>query len=177
MIEGMGRKDIGQFLRHVWISNYGDLKNNDLFTALKEHIEKAAMSSVDFARTCSEECERYIELITANHDVLGNASTYVKTLVDDLGFEVALPLLLSVYSLTDTSDLEKVARWLLVFVTRYTILLNLDSSGLEDTLYSLARDTRTKDKAKRLPNIKNTLIGKAPNDDQIEAIKVTRSIY
>lgn len=172
MVEGMGRKDIGQFLRHIWVSKYGDLKNQDLFSALKDHIEKKDIKSLDFSRTCAEECERYIELITANEEQLGNAAASIKTLVDDLGFEVTLPLLLSVHTLMENSDLEKVAKWLLVFVTRYTILLGLDSSGLENTLFALARDTRTEVKAKRLQRIKSTLVKKAPNKKQIEAIKI-----
>src|SRR5690606_8366289 len=33
MLEGMGRRDINKFLRHMWVSKYGDLKNQDLFSA------------------------------------------------------------------------------------------------------------------------------------------------
>ena len=36
MVEGMGRRDINQFLRHVWISKYGDLKSEDLFHGIEE---------------------------------------------------------------------------------------------------------------------------------------------
>ena len=81
MIEGMGRRDISQFLRHVWVSTYGDLKNQDLFTALKEHIEAQGIKSLDFSRTCSEECDRYVELITANRQQLGDSAPYIETLV------------------------------------------------------------------------------------------------
>jgi uncharacterized protein with ParB-like and HNH nuclease domain len=35
MLERMGRRDINRFLRHMWVSKYGDLKSKDLFTALK----------------------------------------------------------------------------------------------------------------------------------------------
>src|SRR6266404_1709026 len=35
MVESMGKQDINRFIRHMWLSKYGDLKNIDLFTALK----------------------------------------------------------------------------------------------------------------------------------------------
>lgn len=172
MTEGMGRKDIGQFLRHIWVSKYGDLKNQDLFTALKEHIEGKGIKSLDFAQTCSEECVRYVELITADKKELRTAAPYIETLVDKLGYEVTLPLLQSAHTLLQPADLEKVARWLLVFVTRYSLILGLDPSGLENTLYTLAREIRTQNLGTILSHIKDTLVRKAPNDQQMAAIKI-----
>jgi len=172
MVEGMGRKDIGQFLRHVWVSKFGDLKNQDLFTALKDHIEKQGIKSLEFAQTCSDECDLYINLVTANKQHLGNAAPYIETLVDKLGFELSLPLLLSAHALVTPVDLEKITRWLLVFVTRYSIILGLDSSGMESTLYSLAREIRGLQPTAILPHIKETLTRKAPNDQQMAAIKI-----
>ena len=40
-------------------------------------------------------------------------------------------------------ELEKIAKLLLVYVTRYSIL-RLDSGGMESTLLALARDVREK---------------------------------
>jgi hypothetical protein len=97
MIEGMGKKDTGQFLRHIWVSKYGDLKNVDLFTALKLHIEEKQIKSLDFAKTCSEECQRYIELLRANKDDLGDAAAHVGVLVNDLGFDQTLPLVMAIW--------------------------------------------------------------------------------
>ena len=170
----MGRRDIGQFLRHVWVSKYGDLKSQDLFTALKAHIEDRKISSIDFARSCAEDCVLYIQLLNANTDELGDAAAYIRVLVRDLGFDVTLPLLLSAHTKFSNGDLEKIAKWLLVFVTRYTIIMALDPSGLETVLYALARDTRTQP---AVQNIKDTLIRKAPNKDQIEAVKIEDLLF
>jgi hypothetical protein len=172
MIEGMGKKDASQFLRHVWVSKYGDLKNVDLFTALKDHIENKNIQAKQFAHTCSEECNRYLELLRARKEEIGDGAPYIDILVNDLGFEVALPLLLSAHTVLDKGELEKVGRLLLVFVTRYTIFAGLDPSGLENTLYSLARDIREKPQGKILSHIKGTLVQKAPSDKQLEAMKL-----
>jgi len=173
MIEGMGKKDVGQFLRHIWVSKYGDLKNIDLYTALKKHIEDKKFGSLDFARTCSEECAKYVELLRANKDDLGEgAAKSVSALVNDLGFEQTLPLLLSTHMLLDTGDLDKVSRLVLVYVTRYSMLLNLDISGLENTMYSLAKEIRALPKDKVIAHIKDTLVKRAPDDKQLLAMKV-----
>lgn len=172
MIEGMGKKDASAFLRHVWVSKYGDLKNQDLFTALKEHIEGKAIKSLDFAKTCSEECGRYIILLKASKDDLHDAASSIDALVNDLGFDVSLPLLLSAYAVVDNGDLDKVVRLILVFVTRYSIFLGLDPSGLENTMYSLAREIRGIPKAKVVPHVKNTLSKRAPDNAQLFAMKV-----
>ncbi len=142
MIEGMGRRDINRFIRQLWVSKYGDLKSRDLFTALKEHIEEAKVTSRQFAESCSEECARYIELLRAEDDDLRSAARYVRTLVRDLGVEPSLPVLMAVYSSLSTSELEKTAKLLLVFITQYSIFAKLDSSGLENILFALARDIR-----------------------------------
>lgn len=173
MIVGMGKKDVGQFLRHIWVSKYGDLKNIDLYTALKKHIEDKKVDSLDFARTCSEECDKYIELLRANKDDLGeSAAKSVGALVNDLGFEQTLPLLLSTHMLLDDGDLDKVSRLVLVYVTRYSMLLGLDISGLENTMYSLAKEIRALPKDKIIAHIKDTLVKRAPDNKQLLAMKV-----
>lgn len=175
MIEGMARRDINRFLRHMWVSKYGDLKSIDLFTALKAHIEEKKINSVDFARSCSEECARYVELWKADKEHLGEAAPYIKTLVTDLAFESALPLLMSAYSAFNPAELETVAKWLLVFLTRYSIVVGLDSSGMETIFFGLARDIRAKmavanaSSGACLSHIKEALIKYAPSDDQIKA--------
>ena len=183
MLEGMGRQDINRFLRHMWVSKYGDLKGQDLFSALKTHIEEKKVDPVDFARSCSEECARYVELWKANEEHLGGAAPYIRTLVRDLGFEAALPLLMASYPVFHPTDLKTIVQWLLVFVTRYSIVVGLDPSGLETTFFRLAREIR-----ERMPNadanakpclthIKETLVKQAPSDDQVKASVGDLSLY
>ncbi len=179
MLEQMGRRDINRFLRHMWVSKYGDLKAQDLFSALKAHIENNSIESVDFTRTCSEECEAYVQLLDHDEEHLHDATTDVRVLVRQLDIAPTLPLLLSSYRLLELADFEKVVKWLLVFVTRYAIISRLDSSGLETVLYKLARAVREKmvlkngddpkQKAKQcLAHIKETLANNAPSDEQVK---------
>jgi hypothetical protein len=177
MVEGMGKRDPSRFIRHMWLSKYGDLKNIDLFSALKDHIETNKKESLEFAQTCAAECTRYVELAKADEEHLEDAAPYVKRLILDLGVDAALPVLLSAHSVLSTKDLADVAKWLLVFITRYSVVVGLDPGGLENIFYALARDIRTtmngakpndKDKVKETRAlIKGTLSKNAPDDNAL----------
>jgi hypothetical protein len=177
MVERMGRRDINRFLRHMWVSKYGDLKSQDLFTALKEHIEKNKISSLDFARACADECEYYVQIVTIDNESLKEAGPYVHSLLRDLNADSSLPLLLSAFQKFSIQDFTNVCRWLLVFVMRYSVIESLDTSGLETVFFDLARTIRIKvpqksdkpspDAKACLRDIKNTLIREAPSDDKI----------
>jgi hypothetical protein len=173
MIQKMGTHDIHDFLRAMWVSRYGDLKKDDLFTALKNYIEKHHVGSLDFARQCGDECDDYIQLAMADEtQLLPGVFPFVRALTRELNFRPALPLLLSGYLQLQPSDFENVAKYLLVFITRYSIIGNLDSAGMEDLLFKLAREVRemmkdVNDKAssKQTANhVRNTLANNAPDD-------------
>jgi hypothetical protein len=174
MLEQLGRRDINRFLRHMWVSKYGDLKSKDLFTALKEQIESKSIRSLEFTRTCADECESYVRLLDLDEENLAKATPYVRVLVRQLDVQSALPMLLSSYRLLEPADFEKVVRWMLVFVVRYAVVVRLDSGGMETVFFALAQDIRAKmtdaKQAKAVLGIvKDTLIKNAPSDDQIKA--------
>jgi uncharacterized protein with ParB-like and HNH nuclease domain len=104
MLEALGKRDINRFLRHMWVSKYGDLKSQDLFTALKKHIEDNSIDSVEFIRSCAEECEYYVHLLDVDEDALNKATRYVRTLIKELDAQSALPPLLAAYPRLSGSD-------------------------------------------------------------------------
>lgn len=185
MLTSLGRRDINRFLRHMWVSKYGDLKNHDLFSALKFLIEKEKLDSLTFAQDCATECVRYVELLDSKPEHLGDAARYIGTLIKQLDCQPALPLLLSARGFFDLPSLESLARLLTVFVTRYSILARLDSSGLETVLFTLAREIRemgvpSNEDEKQKPRkgqspkacvsyVKSALIKNAPDDKQVQA--------
>jgi hypothetical protein len=184
MIQKMGTHDIHDFLRAMWVSRYGDLKKDDLFTALKNYIEQNHVGSLDFAKQCGDECDDYIQLATADETQLPKDSLpFVRALTRELGFKPALPLLLSSYLLLQPGDFERVAKYLLVFVTRYSIIGNLDSAGMEDLLFDLARTVRgsVKDESDKTGSkqaadtVKNTLAANSPDDNAVKSAVVNET--
>jgi hypothetical protein len=181
MIQKMGTHDIHDFLRAMWVSRYGDLKKDDLFTALKNYIEKHHVSSLDFAKQCGDECDDYIQLALADETQLPKESfPFVRALTRELGFRSAIPLLLSSYSLLQSEDFERIAKYLLVFVTRYSIIGNLDPAGMEDLLFKLAREVRAtvkdaNDKAgskQATDAVKAALSANSPDDAAVKSAVV-----
>ena len=178
MIQKMGTHDIHDFLRTMWVSRYGDLKKDDLFTALKKYIEENHVKSLDFAKQCGDECDDYIQLVTADDTQVPKESfPFVRALTRELGFKPAVPLLLSSYLLLQPGDFENVTKYLLVFVTRYSIIGNLDPAGMENLLFKLARDVRiaVKDENDKVgskqaaDNVKTVLSANSPDDTAIKA--------
>lgn len=197
MLEQMGRRDINRFLRHLWVSRFGDLKSQDLFSALKIHIEDKSTSSLAFARECAEECEAYASLLDQNEKQLETAAPLVRALVRQLDIQAALPLLLSTYRGLPTADFEKVVRWVLVFITRYSIISHLDSGGAEKVLFDLAAQARkmvadavakrpvvngetnkmTSEEAKECLNyVKDVLKREAPTDERVKSAAEDRML-
>ena len=173
MITLMGRRDISKFIRHLWVSQYGDLKNENLFQALKTKLtSRESLGSLTFVQTCLTECQNYVALLTASKEHLSEAAPHVHDLVHEVAAQSSLPMLLSAYSKFDKSDFANVVKWLLVFVTRWSVLMGQDASSLETQLFLLARsirDTPENDKIKKakLGEIKDILMNLSPTNEQI----------
>ena len=180
-IQKMGTHDIHDFLRAMWVSKFGDLKQDDLFTALKKHIKKNQVSSLDFAKLCGNECDDYIDLVAADEKELpSEAFPYVRARMRELAFKPAVPLLLSAYLVLQTFDFVSIAKYLLVFITRYSIFANKDSAGMEDLLFDLARMVRgavkdENDKAgskQAASDVKAALVVNSPDDAAVKSAVV-----
>jgi hypothetical protein len=180
MLERMGTKiDTKIFIRHMWVSKYGDLKKTDLFTALKDLIKEKKIVSLDLAHTCHEECDNYATIVNANEVDLGkDAARHVASLIGALDIQPALPILLSTYKAFDLPDFDKVVKWVIVYAVRYAVFGNQDPSGMEKVLFELARTVRAKmdvpDKDKPaatktcLAHIKDVLVKNAPSNEDTE---------
>jgi hypothetical protein len=179
MVQKMGAHDIEAFLRALWVSRFGDLKE-ELFTALKQYIEDQKISSREFARLCGDECDDYNHLLNADDQIPQQSRTLVRALTRDLGSKAAVPLLLSSYLMMQPGDFERVCRFLLVFITRYSIIGNQDSAGMENLFFKLAREVRTmvknaedvKASEQATKYIKEQLYANAPDDKAVKSAVV-----
>jgi Protein of unknown function DUF262/Protein of unknown function (DUF1524) len=145
LIEKMGKRDIQRFVRHMWISKYGDLKEGDLFKALKRLIEKNQIDSLSFAQSCFEECDLYIQILDVDEKQSpANTAKYIFPIVRTLNFSFSFPALLSAYKSLEGEDFSKVAQWLLVAITRHSLIGQKKASQIEDTFYLIAREIRTR---------------------------------
>ena len=174
MLERMGKRDIDAFLRHMWLSKYGDLKARGLFREIKDKLTTNKVKSVKFADECSTECELYATLLDLDEKALGQARKNVRGLVRYLSVSSSLPLLLSGLKCLSASDFVKLSRMAVGLAVRHSVFANLNPSDLESAFYMAARSirqdhTKKKDSAKCLSGAKTILAKYDPSDDQVES--------
>jgi hypothetical protein len=174
MLERMGRRDIDAFLRHLWLSKYGDLKARGLFREIKDNLKASKIKSVDFADECAVECETYVSLLELNEKALGTAKQDAAGLVRYLGIGPSLPLLLSGLRCLSNSDFAKLCRSTMELAVRHSVFANLNPSDLESAFYAAARSIREDlrkelSSKQRLANARLILAKYNPSNDQVEA--------
>lgn len=175
MVESLGNYKLSTYIRHYWVSHYGDVKAQALFRVIKNTISDEGLSSTDFAQSCATECEKYVSLINVVNKELGkDAVPYVQAIVDNLESERALPLLLAGIVCLNANDFAKLTRHVVTVITRYAIFANLNPNNLEDALYKAAHEIRSKNRAKKASkeclNAAKTILQKInPNKEQIES--------
>jgi hypothetical protein len=142
MIRQMGRRDVSRFLRHMWVSMYGDIKSEGLYAAIKRDLEAKKVSSVEFAAQCEDECEAYVALLDQNVTLQKDAQANLEGLVRYLGAASVPPLLLAGYRCLDQAEFVKLLAFIVTTFVRYGLVGNQNPLDLESTFYSAARQLR-----------------------------------
>jgi hypothetical protein len=173
MIQQMGRRDVSRFLRHLWLSRFGDLKAKGLYSEIKDHLSANKINSVDFAQSCAEACEDYLKLLEVDKSLPKDAVTNVEGLVRYLGVHNSLPLLLAARLSLNDSDFTKMTKAAIALYVRHTLIGNQNPLELETAFYDAAREIRAQ-KASKVSSAKVLQAGKArlaklnPTDSLVE---------
>jgi hypothetical protein len=144
VVENIATRYVSTFLRHMWVSTYGDVKAQGLYREIKEKLESEDVDCVSFGKLCSEESEKYVALLDLEKPVLKGAEPHVRGVVKSLGADMALPVLLSGLKCLDDADFEKLARYVTAIIVRYALIANLNPAALEESLYAAAREIRSR---------------------------------
>lgn len=177
MLQQMGKRDVSRFLRHMWVSRYGDLKSEGLFSAIKRHIDDSKLQSVDFAEQCADECDSYTALLDVNIPVSKEVLSDLEGIVKYLRIASAPPLLLSGYRCLSQQDFEKLTRSILATYIRYVLVSNQNPLDLESAFYEAAREIRaliaqSQPSVKALEAAKARLKKLSVKDDAVEKATV-----
>lgn len=144
MLQAMGTRDISRFLRHMWLSRYGDLKARSLFTEMKVHLQNNEITSLSFADQCAKECDNYISLLDIDNEINQEARNSLEGIIKNLSVLTSLPLLLSGLTCLNESDFAKLCDYVAGLVVRYYLVANLNPMDLETSFYKAAREIRGK---------------------------------
>jgi hypothetical protein len=144
-----------------------------LFSELSEHLKSQSVSSVDFASTCSDDCDAYISLVEQSKEIPKPIVRDIAGLVNYLGITSSLPLLLSGKQCLGEGDFIKLVRLTVSVSVRYSLLSDLNPNTLESAFYKAAREIRSKrmmkeSSAKCLGLAKGILNKLNPKDSTVE---------
>ncbi len=138
MIETTGVRRINVFLRHMWVSKYGDVKSQGLYREIREHIQNRGITSSRFTADAAAECIAYSEIVDCQPTLPPASKDHIEAIVKALTAEKSYPLLLSARIELNDEDFAKIARLTAAIVTRHSLIANLNPSDLEDVLYDAA---------------------------------------
>jgi hypothetical protein len=100
------------FLRHYWSSNYGAVRERDLYKSIRDRI-RSAQQAVDFAEQLMKSSRLYSALLSSDHEYWSEHGTSLKTDIETLlrlGLEQNRPLLLAAMQHFRPGELRKVIR-------------------------------------------------------------------
>lgn len=174
MLRELGTRDVGRFLRHMWVSQYGDLKSEGLYAAIKAQVEQSPMTSAEYAELCADECEDYVALFEVRAPISKAALNELSGLLKYLQVFNALPLLLSGLRCLEPTDFEKLISGIVATHVRFALAANQNPLTFESAMYEAARTMRVGSKAgqasgKLLANAIASLKALAVTDDVVEA--------
>lgn len=164
---------VEDFLRHYWVSCYGDVKARSLYREIKNSVLEKNIDALDFSLDLADSALLYRELAGAR-----DADKDFQRLLEgirELGAKSLLPALLSGLSALSENDgkegLRDLARALTSLFVRHAVVGGRESTALEARVYAVAADLRaTKDFAAAIAAIQEF----APRADEF-AVRFARA--
>jgi uncharacterized protein DUF262/uncharacterized protein DUF1524 len=153
--------NVQSFLRHYWLSQYGDIKTHALYREIKQHIETNNVPSLSFSRELAKAAALYHDIVTATEAEPDLRRSLLA--IQTLGAASLLPAILSAYSIEDIEGRKKFLSTLVATFVRHSVIGGLEMSKLENIAFEIARQSRV-DKA-FAPSV-SKLTAFAPTDEQ-----------
>jgi len=141
--ENIGFGKVNTFIRHLWVSYYGDVKSQGLYREIRERLAADKIKSLDFAATCALESSQYAAIHVADATVLGKDAVPHVVAIRQLRDDRPLPLLLSGLSVLDETQFVRLARCAIAVLVRHSLLAKLNPLELETAFYKAARELRS----------------------------------
>lgn len=161
--------DLTKFIRHYWISNYGEVSEKDLFRKISTQLKNSS-EVFDFVNSLHESSEIYSAFQNSQSSIWDSYNPEVKKDVKRLRvFDVSecFPALLAAKETLPGSLFVKFLRAIVIFSFRYSVICNLNPSKLEPLYSDLSTHLR-KRKPKNIKEMKDVfekLAKLCPDDD------------
>lgn len=155
---------IKNFLRHYWVSRYGDVKTQSLYREIKGVIQEKDLESVALSTSLSQSSEIYRQLV----DGTTSSTKFNRLLNDVLDYgsraRILLPTFLALVEELGADEAVEAARVVINVFVRHSIIRNLENSPFESAMYEGARDFRND---KDLDIFLSRIIAVSPSDKSV----------
>lgn len=152
MVDTLGMKQPSSFLRHMWISRYGDVKSTSLYRVIRDHVADERITPIALAEICFTDSERYQRIANLDSQLFqGNTRVAGRGLLKYYSADKVMPLFLSASELP-LDYFGKVVLLVERLYVRYVVVANGNPSVLEDYLYSTAKLVRDMFRDGQKPN-------------------------
>lgn len=164
---------IQNFLRHYWVSRYGDVKTQSLYREIKSVILDKDLNSLKLSTSLNSSSEIYRQITAANTP----SESLNKLLSEILDYgsksRLLLPALLALVEEVGFDETVEVAKVVHNIFVRHSIIINLENSPLEKALYDAARELRSDPS---LEKFLKTIVNVAPSDEAVSTAYKTLSL-
>lgn len=164
-----GDSIIVTYLRHVWASFNGPIREKELYAAIKKRIT-SKQAAVDFANILEQNAKLYAALLNPRHEIWGDYSEatrrYLETLIF-LGLEQSRPLLLATLDKFETAEVEKTFRYVVSSSVRFLVVGGLGGGTIE-RLMSITPPTIRDGQLKTQKELVEKLKSYIPSDKDFE---------
>ena len=134
MVDRLRDQSLTQFLRHHWMSNYGMVRERDLYREMKQKFTHRNQV-FDLMEQLTDAADQYLAILTVDHARWKGASTKLRRDLETLqmfGFSQFRLLMLAAFSKQlPLREIQKLVRMILVLSMRYNIVGGLVSNRLE----------------------------------------------
>lgn len=164
----IGQQYMKTFIRHEWMSKYGQTREKDLFKRIKSEV-RSNPKAIDYITNLCEAANVYDAIKNPDHEIWSGYGIQCQTLLDEislLGSIQCYPLILSTY-LSKPSDLPTILKWIINLTVRYSIICGKGTGNLE-TAYAKASSNMRRPEIK-LREVKESLLNIWPNDNEFKS--------
>lgn len=141
----LGDRNVTQFLRHYWLSEYGVVRERDLYKEMKKKFasQNAVLRLINELRDAAD---NYAAILSADHHIWqGYPSGFRKEHQTLQLFKLSQfrPLILSSLTTLSTSEISKVFHLIVIVSMRYSIIGSLGTGNIEKAYSDAAIAVRT----------------------------------
>ena len=163
----VGQRHLKTFIRHEWMSRFGQIREKQLYKKIKEQI-RSNPKTIEYLDDLRDAAKVYDAIRNPEHDIWAEYGTKCRKLLEEvllLGTVQCYPLIMSTY-FVKPRDMVSVLEWIVCLTVRYSIICAKGTGNLETTYARASSHMRQPDAKSR--EVKEIIMNIWPSDDEFK---------